>query len=770
MIELKEIRKTYKVSDEEVVALNGVDLKFGEKGLVSIVGPSGCGKTTLLNVIGGLDKYDGGDIVVNGVSTKEYKDTDWDSYRNHSIGFVFQSYNLIPHLTVLDNVMMALTLSGANEKKRKEKATKTLEEVGLGNKLKKKPSQLSGGQQQRVAIARALVNDPDIILADEPTGALDSKTSTAIMALLKEISKTRLVVMVTHNLDIAKDYSDRIVEMLDGKVLSDSRPDNKEISAESAENQKRKGTSMSFFEALKSSGKNLLTKKGRTIATAIAGSIGIIGIGLVLSLSNGIQTNVAEMESSSLSGFPITMSAYSTTSASTFLGERDAHPQYPATDEYYARDTSGGSVRHKNNFSDVFLSYLGKLDASTYNSISYGYGVKVTFVYTDGTRYGKTGSGDDSALASLGLNFSPYSEIPDSKDFILSQYDVLAGSYPSTKEDLVLVVDNQNQLDDTTLTALGFPLKETYSSADFLGKEYQVVTNNDLYEKSGNVYKTKTDDEALYNLTGTSSFKAKIKGILRIKESSSSSLLNNGIAYMTSLTSYLLEDGAKSQIALEQASNKDVNVLTGEAFNRLTTYENNMQTFGADDTPTGIQIYPKSFDDKKKIKTYLDEYNKDKTQEDYIVYSDLAEMVTSVVSSIVNIITVVLSAIAAISLIVSSVMIAIIIYVSVIERTKEIGIMRALGARKKDITRIFSTEAITIGGVAGLLGVGVTYLLDIPLSLLVGSLTNGGFSAILAPQFALLLLAVSVILTFIAGIAPSHYASRKDPVIALRDN
>ena len=768
MIELSNIHKAYRVSDESVTALNGVSVKFEEKGLVSIVGPSGCGKTTLLNVIGGLDQYDEGDILIDGVSTKSYKDTDWDAYRNHRIGFVFQSYNLIPHLNVLDNVTMALSLSGIGERERKQRATKMLQEVGLGDKLKKKLSQLSGGQQQRVAIARALVNSPDILLADEPTGALDSKTSTQIMELLSEIAKTRLVIMVTHNLDIASSYSDRVIEMLDGQVQSDSKPFNEEVSVKPEENKKQKGTSMSFFEALKSSGKNLLTKKGRTIATSIAGSIGIIGIGLVLSLSNGISQKVSAMEGDSLAGFPISIPS-TTMTASSFFGNGD-RSQYPSSDEYYARDTQRTSSQHKNDFSSEFLDYLGKLNPKTYNSIVYGHGVALNVIYQNGNNYGKVPSGSDNMLASLGLGNSLFSEVPDYKDFILSQYDILAGDYPTEANQLGLVVNTYNQLDDTALSSMGFAVQETYTSADFLGKEYQVLGNDDFYQENDGVYAARTDYENLYNLSGTTSLKAKITCILRQKPTSSSSFLSEGLLYTSKLTDKLLNDGAASRIALAQKATPETNVLTGQAFNRLTSYEANMLSFGADKTPTSISIYPKSFDDKAKIKAYIDEYNRTRTYDESIIYTDLAESITSVLSMVTNAITVVLSAIAAISLVVSSVMIAIIIYVSVIERTKEIGIMRALGARKKDIKRIFSMEAITIGAVAGVIGVLVTYILDIPISLLVGHLVEGSFSAFLAPQFALLLLAVSILLTFIAGIAPSAGASRKDPVIALRDN
>ncbi|MCR5078775.1 MAG: ATP-binding cassette domain-containing protein [Bacilli bacterium] len=773
MIELRKIVKTYGRGEDTLIALNEVSLSFADKGLISIVGPSGCGKSTLLNVIGGLDRYDSGDILVDGVSTKDYGDSDWDSYRNHRIGFIFQSYSLIPHLSVLDNVMMALTLSGdSSSTSKKEKALAMLEKVGLKEKAKKRPSQLSGGQMQRVAIARALINNPDILLCDEPTGALDSKTSIQVMDILKEISKERLVVMVTHNNDIASTYSTRIVEMLDGKIIGEETP-TEEVIATPKERKKPKGTSMSFLSALKSSAKNLLTKKGRTIATSIAGSIGLIGIGLVLSLSSGINASVSSMESTTLSGFPITISS----SATTFeylpssLTESSSREEFISEDIYYA-DTSRSNINvHINNFSEEFLAYLKNLDPSTYNSLTYSYGVAVNLAYQNGSNYGLVSAGSTNLLAQYGVgNSSALFELPDSKDFILSQYDVLAGSYPSSKEDLVLIVDSKNQLSDTALNALGIPLGETYSSSDFLGKTYKVLSQEDYYQKEGSTYKGRTDYETLYKTASSTSIDAKISAILRIKKSSSSSFLSTGLGYPAALTRHLLDLGQTASISLAQKDSPEVNVLTGTAFDRLSTYEGNMALFGYDSTPSSISIYPKSFEDKATIKAYIDSYNKDRESKDKIIYSDLAESITGVLTNVTNIIAVVLSAIAAISLIVSSVMIAIIIYVSVIERTQEIGIMRALGARKKDITRIFSMEALSIGLVSGLIGVIATYLLDFPVSFIVTVMLGESFSGFLPPQYALLLLLISLILTFLAGIFPALFASKKDPVTALREN
>ncbi|MCR5491959.1 MAG: ATP-binding cassette domain-containing protein [Bacilli bacterium] len=772
MIELRDIHKSYGAGEDAVQALRGVSLCFGEKGLVSVVGPSGCGKSTLLNIIGGLDRYDSGDILVDGQSTKEYADADWDSYRNHRIGFVFQSYSLIQHLSVLDNVVMSLTLSGSSPKEKKQKAQDMLRKVGLGDKFDKRPSQLSGGQMQRVAIARALINEPDIVLCDEPTGALDSKTSKQIMDLLKEISLTRLVVMVTHNLDIAKEYSTRVVSMLDGVIGEDSAPESPtEIETEAIE--KPKSTSMSFLAALKSSAKNLLTKKGRTIVTSIAGSIGIVGIGLVLSLSTGINAQVAAMESDALAGFPISIASQTTTTGADIAAAytaANADSTFPEGDEYYAHDSSADQVVHENLFTDEFLEYLKTLDPSTYNSLSYSYGVGVNFAYRGPSSYGVVSAGGSDLMTSIGLGGSlALFEIPDSKDFILDQYDVLAGEYPAEKTDLAFVVDSSNHLEESTLSALGIPLKEKYSSADLLGRKFRVLANDDYYQESNGIYSPRTDYDAMYESSSSASPFAEVKCILRVKESASSSFLSTGLGYPSILTEYLLETDASSAVVAAQEASPETNVLDGQPFGNFSSYKGNMSALGGDDTPKSISIYPKSFDDKGKIKEHINAYNVGKDATHVIVYTDLAESITSTLSQVVDIVTIVLSAIAAISLVVSSVMIAIIIYVSVVERTQEIGIMRALGARKKDIARIFSMEAVSIGFVAGLIGVITTYLMDIPIGLVVGLFIGGSFSVVLPPHFALLLLLISVLLTFVAGIFPSMFAAKKDPVIALRD-
>lgn len=767
MIELKNIKKTYDKNDDSASALKGINLCFRDQEFVSIVGQSGCGKTTLLNVIGGLDNYSSGDILVDGVSTKQFKDTDWDNYRNTSVGFVFQSYNLIPHLNVVENVMMALSLSGIGFKERFKRAKQVLAEVGLENKLKSKPNELSGGQMQRVAIARALVNNPKILLADEPTGALDSKTSVQIMELIKKVSKNRLVVMVTHNNELAQNYSDRIIEILDGKITNDSNPfvpENETQTKQPVQNFRK--PKMSFWEALKSSFKNLFLKKGRTIATAIAGSIGIIGIGLVLSLSSGINNTISSLQSNALAGFPITISQQVYTND---FSKSSQSEDFPKENVFHYDDPLSDYVSHTNIFTNEFLTYLNQMDTKFYNSISYTSGVATNVIYkTSGNSYGKVPQNQTNPiLPTLSTNF--LSELPNSTDFILSQYDILAGKYAEQPNELVLVVDSKNKVSKSILQGFGFDIKDNYSVNDFVGKTFTIVGNNDYYFKdTDNLFKERTDYENLFNIVSENSFQLTIVGILRVKETSSQEFLSTGIAYSYTLTETLLQNAQNSTVVQEQKLSPNTSVLTGLPFNMENTFKNTMLKLGGDSTPTSIQIYPKTFKDKEQIKKYIDNFNDGKEKENQIIYTDLAETLTSTISNFVNIITIVLSVIAAISLVVSTIMISIIVYVSVIERTKEIGIMRSIGARKKDVARIFTSEAVSIGLLSGVFGVLISYLLDIPLSLLVSNLMESSFMAMLPVHFALILIAVSVLLTFVAGLLPASKASKKDPVKALR--
>ena len=765
MLQLKNIKKDYMLAGKPFPALKGVDLEFKENEFVSILGPSGCGKTTMLNIIGGLDRYTSGDLLIEGKSTKNFKDQDWDAYRNATIGFVFQTYNLISHLSVLDNVEMSLRLAGVSPKERKERAQKVLIEVGLEEHLYKRPNQLSGGQMQRVAIARALVNNPKILLADEPTGALDSETSGQIMRLIQKISKDRLVIMVTHNSEIANEYSDRIVHLLDGLVTDDSRPAdlNKEDKKEKLINQR---TSMSYGTAIKTSFKNLLTKKGRTIITAIAGSIGIIGIALVLAISNGMTEYTSNIQSDTLAGFPITVDQ---TVVQFGPPEEVTNPrpdlEFIDDDVFYPYDQTSSLTQHENIITPEFVDYLEDMDDSYYNSISYTRGIMLNMVnLSDNGGYIKvqtTSSGNPFFGGS-----SYFNEMPNNKTFIESQYDVLYGSYPTDYQDVVLIVDERNRVDLSLLENLGISIEDDYQSSDLIGQTFKVVLNDVYYREIAGVYIPSTDYETMYN--DPTSITLSIAGILRVKEDASSEILDTGIGYTSDLTDRLLEIEKDSNIVLAQSANPSTNVLTGLSFNTQITYEQVMRLIGGDDTPVGIQIYPVSFDDKDEIKAYIDAYNEGRDEVDQIIYTDLAESISSTIQGLINTITIILTAFAAISLVVSSVMIGIITYVSVVERTKEIGIMRSLGARKKDISRIFNAETLLIGFTAGIIGIVIAYLLIIPINVIVENfIDEPGFAGLLVTH-ALFLIVLSTILTLIAGLFPSRIAAKRDPVVALR--
>lgn len=781
-LKLDNITKTYK-SGEVVTALKGISIGFRKNELVSILGQSGCGKTTLLNIIGGLDRYDSGDLMINGLSTKEFKNSDWDAYRNRSIGFVFQSYNLIGHQTVLQNVEIAMTLSGVSSSERKRRAKQSLTEVGLADQLNKKPNQLSGGQMQRVAIARALVNDPDIILADEPTGALDSHTSIQVMDILKEVSKTRLVIMVTHNGELAEEYSDRIIRFLDGEVQSDSNPvvetETDETSQPVAEKQKFKKTSMSLLSAAWLSFKNLLTKRGRTIITAFAGSIGIIGVALVLALSNGLSNYMNNMQSDALSSFPITISTgEQTIDLSEHGPERNkdsgSYAEFPKKDIMYSYDSEKNRKKHSNIITQDYLDYIGKLETKlpdAVNNISYTHGVNINLLAKGkDTAVKFATTSDPSDMQMMGGNNPYWQELPENNDFILSLYDLIGkGSrMPKNKNEVVLVVDKYNRLDKAFFEKLGITDKtENYQLTDFIGKSIlKVIPNNDYYMKNGDLFTAAapTDYDKLYN--SNAGTKLTITGILRIKEDASSSYLSSGIAYTPALTKAVVEDAQKSKIAEAQKdSNKDA--LLGTPLDKKAK-EAALIMLGADTTPTGINIYPKDYESKDKIKEYLDQYNDGKSDKDQLVYSDMAETISNITGTLLDTVTYVLTGFAGISLLVSTIMIGIITYVSVIERTKEIGILRSVGARKKDISRVFNAETLIIGFTAGMLGVGLSYLLEIPINTIISKLVGISGIANLNPLHAAALVAGSMLLTLIAGFIPSRMAAKKDPVIALR--
>lgn len=768
MLELKNIKKNYYVGEQTVQALKGINVSFRKNEFVSILGPSGCGKTTTLNIIGGLDQYSEGDLLIDHKSTKKYKDEDWDAYRNSIIGFVFQNYNLISHLTVLDNVEMALTLSGIQANERKEKAKKVLIEVGLGDHLSKKSNQLSGGQMQRVAIARALVNDPKILLADEPTGALDSKTSVQIMKLIKDISKDRLVIMVTHNDDIASQYSDRVIRLLDGELIEDSNPyANNDI--QQKQQLINKKTSMNYYQAIRTSLKNLITKKGRTLVTAFAGSIGIIGVAIVLALSSGMTDYVSQVESDSLAGVPIVLNQ--TVLTDTFGPGQDAPDpfqtgDFPEDDVIYAYDRVAETIVHTNILNDELIDYLNQMDSTLYTSISYTNGMMINMIkLNQNGSYGlinRSVSGSDSPLGST----NTYNQLPDNPDFVQSQYDIIAGTYPANANEAVLVVDKNNQFSVELLDQLGFNIEESYTFDDFIGTQYKVIPNDLYFQQLGNVFLPSSNYETLYN--NSQAISLNIVGILRVNQDATTEILTEGIWYTSSLTDMLQQLNESSNIVNAQKASLNTSVLTGQVFNDVVTFETTMQLLGENNTPTGIQIYPASYDAKDDIKVYLDLYNEDKAIENQIVYTDVAEQISSSIGSLINTITIVLTALAAVSLVVSSIMIGIITYVSVVERTKEIGIMRSLGARKKDISRIFNAEALLIGLTSGILGIVVFLILQFPINGIISTLINVDNLASLPIESALGLIILSSTLTLIAGLIPSRIASKKDPVIALR--
>jgi putative ABC transport system permease protein len=790
-LQIQNIKKTYQ-SSEVVQALKGVSLGFRESEFVSILGPSGCGKTTMLNIIGGLDKYDNGnsgsDLIIDGVSTKKFSDSDWDAYRNNSIGFVFQSYNLIGHQTVLHNVEIAMTISGISASERKQRAKKALTDVGLSDQLNKKPNQLSGGQMQRVAIARALVNNPDIILADEPTGALDSKTSVQIMEILKKISKTKLVIMVTHNPELAEQYSTRIVRLFDGELQSDSNPLTEEESKKTMPERKKKDkftkTSMSMMTATSLSFKNLLTKKGRTIITAIAGSIGIIGVALVLALSGGLSSYMGSMMSDTLAGFPISIS---TTEQTFSMGPGGDSPfgdngssdevAFPANDTILRYDSTANVTRHTNILTDDYLSYIANLETSlpgTTNAITYQRSVNMNLLANNGNSVVKfetsASAGGNPMAAMMGGGNTFWQEMPDG-DFVLSLYDLIGeGSrLPENKNEILLVVDEYNRLDEDFFQKLGISAdQQTFTVNDFLGATMlKIVDNNDFYVNGGNMYTAVSPAQYEYLYNNANGVELTIVGIIRVKEDAGSTFFSTGFVYTTALTDYVVEQAQNSNIALAQ-QNSNINVLTGTAFSNDRERTSVFLSVGADTTPTGISIYPVDFDAKEDVKAYLDAYNAGKPAAYQVIYSDMAETLSDTVGTLIDTISLVLIAFACISLVVSTIMIGIITYVSVIERTKEIGILRSVGARKKDISRVFNAEALIIGFTAGSIGVAFTYALSIPINIIVGNMVGISGIAALNPMYIFLLIGGSMLLTLIAGFIPSRMAANKDPVIALR--
>lgn len=893
MLELNDIKKDYVSGSTTVSALKGINLRFRDCEFVSILGQSGCGKTTMLNIIGGLDKYTSGDLKINGVSTKNYKDRDWDFYRNNSIGFVFQSYNLIPHQTVLSNVELALTLSGVSKAERKKRAIEALEKVGLGEQIHKKPNQMSGGQMQRVAIARALVNNPDILLADEPTGALDTETSIQIMELLKEISKDRLIIMVTHNPELAKNYSTRIVRLLDGVITDDSDPYSLEdmeadIRAKEAakvktsekktkKSGKKQKTSMSFFTALSLSFNNLMTKKTRTILTAFAGSIGIIGIAMILSISNGIQLYIDRVQRDTLSSYPITLQAEAidiSSMVSSMTGNSDSE-EHEDKSKIYSNDIMGDMINtmvkevKSNNLSE-FKKYIenGGSDIKSYVSdIQYSYDVPLNIYMKDTSNgveqlnpstmfdsiYGEGATSTSYAMSSgmgMGMfsNSSVWNQLLGNQQVLDEQYDVLAGHWPEKFNEVVLVADKNNEVDDYTLYSLGLKDPEevrtlfkkmmvgesyetekdiSYTFDEILDTEFKLVMPTDMYkynDVTGTWDDYSKDDKYMTNVVNNGT-DIKVCGIIRPNDDAVSTSLSSGIGYTAKLTEYIIEEVKNSEIAKAQLADTSVDVFTGVPFDNDRNTEITMddvnaymatlspeesaqmqamtsgmsddqilQLFSASlkarttdatldsnksklgitdlDTPSQIDIYATDFDSKEKVQNIIKDYNKlqqdDGKEENVINYTDYVGIMMSSVSTIINAISYVLIAFVAISLIVSSIMIGIITYISVLERTKEIGVLRSIGASKKDVSRIFNAETLIEGFVSGALGIVVTLLLCIPANALIKHLTDISNVAQLPVAGGVILIIISMFLTFIAGLIPAKLAAKKDPVVALR--
>ena len=839
MLQLQHISKVYHTGNQEFHALKDISIRFRENEFVSILGQSGSGKTTLLNIIGGLDQYTSGDLLIQGKSTKQFKDRDWDSYRNHTIGFVFQSYNLIGHQTALSNVEIAMTLSGVSKAERKKRAIEALECVGLKDHLYKKPSQMSGGQMQRIAIARALVNNPKVVLADEPTGALDSETSLQIMDLLKDIAKERLVIMVTHNPELAKTYSTRIVQVLDGNILSDSNPYDPTEETKQGDIQFTK-TKMSFMTALALSFNNLLTKKGRTFLTAFAGSIGIIGIALILALSNGVSDYVKKVQEDTLVSLPLTISEQNHSNLLATSPDLSDKP-YKDNNELGVNTVLTNLLKKQIGKNDIasFKAYLDEHAsevAKLTKDIRYQYNLQ-PYIYASDTSNGpksilpsNLASEVDTANQTIKgylQNIDYWSQLSSDEAMLEAQYDVLEGRLPKDKSEIVLIVDEDNQISDLLLYSLRIKdpselndvkkldeLKsQTYQYSDFIGKTFKAVVNTNRFAKENNQWMNKIDDETYMKTQIENGLELTIVGVLRQKEGTSSGVNSpsGGVAYTSALIDYTSEQIQNSDIVKEQEANPSINVFTGKPFakdpkpfnsadlteeekiqlvkltpeqqaqyiqqyneNSAATYEENLAKLGVIDKskPAAIEFYTSSFQQKQELKDFINAYNtakKDAGEDDKVLaYSDDIQTIMSSITTMVGVITTVLVGFVAISLIVSSIMIAIITYISVLERTKEIGILRAMGASKKDIRRIFTAETAIEGFISGVLGIAITLLATLPINAIVAKMTNVENVAQLPWEAALILIGISIVLTMLAGLIPSRIAAKKDPVESLR--
>ena len=750
MLTIKNIYKSYGLKDSKYSVLKDINLSFRPNEFVAILGPSGSGKTTLLNILGGLDQYDSGDLIINGKSTKKFKDKDWDSYRNKSVGFIFQSYNLISHISILSNVEMCLTLRNTSKSVARKKAIEALERVGLKDHMHKKPNQLSGGQMQRVAIARALVNNPDIILADEPTGALDSKTSTQIMELIKDISKDKLVIMVTHNENLADIYASRIIKLSDGVIISDSNPYETKKETDLYTLPK---TKMSLLTALGLSLNNIKTKKGRTLLTSFAASIGIIGISLVLALSNGFQIQIDDFEKNTLTQMPIYITPEVTDLKSEMALELgNGEDEYPSDNIIKKYQYTVANV-HKNKITSDYINYINSINNDYLNGIGYGYNANMNVIIKNDTIDYFNNNYIETSFSTNGTS-----------DIIKENYDLLSGRYPKNSNEALLIVDTYNRLYPYLYKDLG--LKENSTFEDVIGKELQVVSNNNFYEEADGLFITKHNYDELWN--NDDNIKINITGIIRAKKDANVTLYSGSTLLINAkIEEESIDKNLNSNIVKAQKE-KDYNVLNGDDFDEDDTKEQAISMLGGSKDPQTIAIYPKDFISKDKIIEYLDKYNENKSDEDKIIYTDYASTVTDLSGGIMNGITLVLVGFSSVSLIVSSIMISIITYISVLERTKEIGILRSLGARKKDISRVFNAETAIIGFTSGLMGVGIAYLLTFPINVVIKNATNLDSVARLSIYYAVLMIIISIVITVIGGLIPAKMSSKKDPVEALR--
>lgn len=853
MLQCKNIIKDYVSGDEIVHALKGVSLSFREHEFVSILGQSGCGKTTFLNIIGGLDHYTSGDLIINGKSTKDYSDKDWDTYRNHQVGFVFQSYNLIMHQSVLSNVELALTLTGVNKEERRKRAIEALNKVGLSDQIHKKPTQMSGGQMQRVAIARAIVNNPDIILADEPTGALDSATSVQIMEILKEISKDKLVIMVTHNPQLADEYSSRIIRLKDGTLVSDSNPFNE--TETNVDTSVLKRPDMSFKMACSLSLNNLMTKKARTFLTSFAGSIGIIGIALIMSLSHGMQSYIDQMENDTMASYPIEIQANSSdmsTLMTTMMGMKKKTEEHKDSKIYsrpYVEDVLESLSSSKKNNLSAFKSYIesskGKEFRKTAKAIEYDYNLNLQ-VYNENTDSGLVQVSPNGLLDKLGMsdmmsiqsqfmdssamtNDQVWLSLPESKKLRDDEYQLVEGKWPTNYNEVALEVDENNEITDYALYSLGLLDQdelvknyqkilngetdkisktnlESYSVDDILNLKFRLVLNSDLYQKVNGLWINQSENESYMKDVVSKSPEIKVVGIIKPSESTVSQPTMGGVYYTKAMEEYVTSKTENAQIVKEQKANPNINIFTQAEFasgqkmsmsnltneqmmqlssmsqeelmnymntyneNINATYDSNLTKLGVVDysNPTKISLYASSFDGKEKLSDLITDYNKKQTKSNVITYNDFIGTMLSSVTSVVNIISYVLIAFVSVSLIVSSIMIGIITYISVLERTKEIGILRSIGASKKDITRVFNAETFIIGLISGVLGILITLVLNFPICMVVENMTGVAHIAKLPVNGAVFLILIDLVLTILAGLIPSKIASKKDPVEALR--